>query len=369
MVKKQGCFSPFMVEIQGCFGNPWSFYKVVLQHCSPGVEFCPVFVYISTMKAKKQTGTKAHKPPEYDSAWKDVIEEHFEQFMEFFFPAIHKDIDFSKKPEVLSKELRKIVPESKVGKRFADILIKVYLKDGSLKCICIFAHVEVQGTRIPNFMERIFIYYYRIYDKYKEKGAEVISLAILTDEDDNYRPDEHRFARWDFDLRLKIPLVKIIDFKNKDELREKLATSLNPMGMVVNAQLKSFEVKKGNTGKKFDVKRELIRRCYKHGYDKQYISSLLHFIDLIFRLPESFERKLSEEISHLEEEHKMPHVTSWERIAKKDGRKEGKMEGRKEGVLEAKQETAKKMLHDGLPIETIAKYTGLTEKQIKALMN
>jgi predicted transposase YdaD len=32
-------------------------------------------------------------------------------------------------------------------------------------------------------------------------------------------------------------------------------------------------------------------------------------------------------------------------------------------------ETAKRMLEDGVPIETISKYTGLTEKEIKALMN
>jgi len=313
------------------------------------------------MTTRIRTGTKPLKPPEYDAAWKDIIEEHFEQFMEFFFPAIHNDIDFTKKPEILSKELRKIVPESKTGKRFADILIKVYLKDGSSKCICIFAHIEVQGTRRPNFMERIFIYYYRTYDKYKETGTEVISLAILTDEDDQYRPDEYLFSRWGFYHRLKIPIVKIIDFKNKEELHEKLATSLNPMAMIVNAQLKSFEVKKGDDTQKFDVKRELIRRCYKHGYDKRFIGSLLHFIDLIFRLPESLERKLSEDIINLEEEHKMPQVTSWEKIAKKDGRKEGR--------TEEKKEIAKKMLLDGLTIETITKYTGLTETQIKALMN
>ncbi len=65
------------------------------------------------------------KPREYDSAWKEVIEEHFESFLEFFFPEIHKDIDFSKGFEFLSKELRKITPDGNVGKRYADELIKV----------------------------------------------------------------------------------------------------------------------------------------------------------------------------------------------------------------------------------------------------
>jgi len=44
-----------------------------------------------------------------------------------------------------------------------------------------------------------------------------------------------------------------------------------------------------------------------------------------------------------------------------------KDEGKKEGREELAIETAKKMLADGLPIETISKYTGLMEKEIERL--
>ena len=40
---------------------------------------------------------------------------------------------------------------------------------------------------------------------------------------------------------------------------------------------------------------------------------------------------------------------------------------KKEGKKEEKEDTAKKMLEDGLPIETISKYTGLMEKEIERL--
>jgi predicted transposase/invertase (TIGR01784 family) len=50
-------------------------------------------------------------------------------------------------------------------------------------------------------------------------------------------------------------------------------------------------------------------------------------------------------------------------------RDEGKHEGIKEGIKEEKLETARRMLHDDFPIESIIKYTGLTEKEIKALLN
>jgi hypothetical protein len=311
------------------------------------------------MTTKKKTKKKTIKPPDYDSAWKDVIEEHLEPFLAFFFPHIHADIDFSRSPEILSNELRRIVPSGKVGKRRADVLVKVFLKDGSQRCICVFIHVEVQGTRKPDFMERIFVYYYRIFEKYREQGAEIISLAILTDEDVNYRPNEYYFERWGFEHRMKIPMVKIIDYATDRGLKEKLKASINPMALAVKVQLKSLETKKGNELERYDLKRQLIRQYFSHGFDGEYIRSLFNFIDLIFRLPESYDKKISEEISKLEEEYKMAHVTSWERIAKK--------EGKKEGIKEGKLETARELIKRGVDIGIIADATGISREEIEEL--
>lgn len=311
------------------------------------------------MKTNKHGKSGASRQPEYDSAWKDIIEEHFEPFLEFFFSDIHKDIDFSRKPEILSKELRKIIPSAKTGKRYADILIKVYLKDGTPKYLCLFIHVEIQGNRETHFMVRMFTYHYRIFDKYKDQGARIISLAILTDEEKNYRPNEYCSEGWGFSLRMKVPIIKILDYKNKKELREKLENSTNPMSMIVKAQLKSFDARKGDNKKKYNIKFELIRQLLRHGYDGKYIRSLFNFIDLVFRLPEGLEKKLSEEISKIEEEHKMAYVTSWEKIAKKEGKREGK----REGILE----TAQRMIKKGIDKETIIEVTGFSREELETL--
>ncbi len=309
---------------------------------------------------KEQAGQAEEKnTTDYDSAWKDVIEELFEPFMEFFFPEAHRDIDFSKGVEILDSELRDIKPYSNVGKRYADELIKVYLKDGSTAYICVFIHIEVQGAKEKKgvFPERTYVYNYRAYDRNIEKEAKVISVAILTDEDENYRPDEYLVSQWGFELRMKIPMVKIIDFKNKKELRDKLESSDNPMTMVVNAQLKSYELKKAGNKKKSTIKWELIRQCYERGYKKKRIDALLKFIDWLIRIPDDLNKQLTKKISKLEEEYKMPYVTSWEKIAKKEGEEK------------KAKDTAKRMLEDGVSIENIAKYTGLTEKEIKSLLN
>jgi hypothetical protein len=61
------------------------------------------------MSTKQKTGigqAVEKETPDYDSAWKDVIEILFESFLEFFFPHIHRDIDFSKGCEILSHEFK-----------------------------------------------------------------------------------------------------------------------------------------------------------------------------------------------------------------------------------------------------------------------
>ena len=70
---------------------------------------------------------------------------------------------------------------------------------------------------------------------------------------------------------------------------------------------------------------------------------------------------LKAEIERMDQEQRMYE-------ARRDGRKEGKKEGKKEGIKEgekkAKLETAKKMLQEGINIETIIKITGLKKEEI-----
>ncbi len=329
------------------------------------------------MSKVKQVVRKRSKTPEYDSAWKDIMEEHFESFLEFFFEDIHRDIDFEKGYEFLNQELRKIAPGNKLGKRVADVLVKVYLKDGSEKYICIYIHIEVQGNRVPDFMLRIYMYNYRIFDKYKDKGIEVVSLAVLTDEDESYRPDEYLVKRWGFEQRMKIPIVKVIDYRIKQELIDKLERSKNPMAMVVRAQLRSFEAKRADNERKYNIKSDLIRQCFERGYGRKQIESLLKFIDWIISLPKGLEDRLSGEIIKIEEVHKMPYITSWERNAEERGMKRGIEKGERIGIergertgmKKGKLETAKRMLNQGVSIEDIMLYTGLTEKEVRSLLN
>jgi hypothetical protein len=335
-------------------------------------------------KRKLETpGKETARRSKYYPAWKTIIKLLFKDFLEFFFFDIYQAIDFSKGITFLDKELNEIDPNGSIGDRIADVLAKVHLKDGSIKYICLVIHIEVQSQPRPNFMERMFIYYYLAFNKEKKAKVPVISLALLTDDNENYRPDEYLFSLFGFELRMKIPIIKILDYRTNPELRKKLEALRNPMVMVINAQLKSHEVKSSDNARKFEVTRELIRQCYAHGYSKETTHLMMNFFDWVIRLPESYKEQIKEIMKEAEEEHKMEYVASWDRdmvrSATKRGLEQGMAKGMVEGLakglekgfakglLKKAKEMAARMLDDGQPIETIAKYTGLSAAELKKM--
>ncbi|MGH7140492.1 MAG: hypothetical protein ACREHD_32560 [Pirellulales bacterium] len=53
--------------------------------------------------------------PDFDSACKEAIDAYFGPFMAFFFPAAHRDIDWSREPVMLDTELQQITRDSERG--------------------------------------------------------------------------------------------------------------------------------------------------------------------------------------------------------------------------------------------------------------
>jgi len=92
---------------------------------------------------------------DYDSPWKEALESYFPEFMALLFPAIHGEVDWSRRYEFLDKELQQIVRDAALGRRYADKLAKVWTVEGRETWVLI--HVEVQGQPEPDFDERMYI--------------------------------------------------------------------------------------------------------------------------------------------------------------------------------------------------------------------
>ena len=111
---------------------------------------------------------------DYDSPWKEALDQWFPLFVAFFFPQTHREIDWSRGYETLDTELQQVVRDAELGRRYADKLVKVWLLDGTEGWLLV--HVEVQGQREAGFERRVFVYNYRIFDRYNKPVA---SLAVL----------------------------------------------------------------------------------------------------------------------------------------------------------------------------------------------
>ncbi len=284
---------------------------------------------------------------DYDGAWKEALDEYFEEFVALLYPSIHAEIDWARGYEFLDNELQQISPESETGQRRADRLVKVWRKDGTEAWVLI--HVEVQSQKDPTFAERMYVYNYRIFDRYHRRVA---SLAVLGDERPHWRPSRFEQELWGCRTVFEFPVVKLTDYRERwAELEE----SDNPFATVVMAHLKTQETK-GSEEKRKRWKFALIRRMYERGYSKDDVRILFRFIDWLMQLPEAAEREIWQRVKEYEEVTQMPYVTSVERFGfqrgLKEGRvlglKEGQAKGRREGLLEGMREGLLKGRHEGL---------------------
>jgi len=249
---------------------------------------------------------------EYDNPWKEALELYFEDFMGFFFPHIHAEIDWSKGYEFLDKELEKIVRDAKIGRRHADKLVKVFQISGGETWLLI--HIEIQDDKDKAFEKRMFVYNYRIFDRYE---VQVVSLAVLTDTSSKWNPCEYRSEKWGCENIFRFPAVKLRDYRKQ---WKKLEQDANPFSLVVMAHLKSKSVKKGESRKRWKL--HLMRLLFERGYDRQDILELFRFIDWLVELPEDMEKQFQDELIEITEEKKMPYVTSIERLARVQNSKE-----------------------------------------------
>ncbi|MGH9842633.1 MAG: DUF4351 domain-containing protein [Blastocatellia bacterium] len=274
------------------------------------------------MKSKRPAKTK--KRAEQDSAWKDLLDRYFPEFTAFFFPAIYEEIDWTRKPVFLDKELHKLGPAHETGKRLADKLVKVWLKNG--KELWVLLHTEVDGEPDDEFDHRVYVYNYRIVDRY---SCEVVSLAVVTGSAGRTARGRYETARWGCEMAFKFPVVRITDWRGREE---ELRNNPSPFALVVLAQLKLLETRR-DVSKKYAAKLELILQLLHSNPDTQQTRDLLRFLDWLFQLPEELEEKLSYDVRAKVEEKRMPYVTSWERIAQKRGEERGEQKGKLAVVL------------------------------------
>ncbi len=276
---------------------------------------------------------------DYDSPWKEALDRYLEAFLAFLFPQAHREIDWSRGHESLDKELQQVVREAELGRRLVDKLVKVWRTSGREEWVLI--HIEVQSQEEADFARRMYVYHYRLFDRYDRA---VVSLAVLGDERAAWRPDSFGYSNWGCSVGFQFPVVKLLDYAARESLLE---ASVNPFATVVLAHLKT-QATRQDPGARRRWKTRLVKGLYDRGLGKEDIRQLFRLIDWLMDLPKELEDQFWQEVHQYEEEKGMPYITSVERRATEEGRAQGLEQGREQGLEQGREQGREQGLRAGL---------------------
>lgn len=299
-----------------------------------------------------------------DTLWKSILEDMIVYFLRFFYEEADQIFDLTKKVEFLDKEMSQISREEELeSPKFVDKLVKVFTKEGEEKWIL--AHIEVQGYSDPTFEERLFIYHYRIFDRYRKRIA---TMVILSDESKTYHPTRYYSEFLDTKSIFQFKTYKVLD-QNEAELN----SSKNPFAFVILTVLLALK-KKEKKRKKEDeedivqLKIELARNLLGRKFSKPVIRGLYQFIRnyVVFDKNEN-NRKFDMIIDSITEKHKTMGIVEVIREREKKaihdaGIEKGIEKGMKKGAEGKSLEFVKKMLlSDRFTVAEIVDLADVTE--------
>ena len=175
-------------------------------------------------------------------------------------------------------------------------------------------HVEVQTAREAEFPQRMYVYNYRIFDRYNKLVA---SLAVLADDEPKWRPEEFRQILFGCETGIRFPTVKLLDL---DETA--LEESANPFSKVVIAHLKARQTL-DDPGARHTAKIRLVRGLYERGFSAKDVRELFRVIDWLMVLPPPLAEVFQDDVEKIQKEKHMPFVTSIEQVAERRALRQG----------------------------------------------
>ena len=317
------------------------------------------------------------KKHDYDAAWKTILEAFEVEVVEVLFPEIFDDIDWDAGTESLDLELSEIQKEifdkDSAKKIISDKIIKVRLKDNNSKIL--FIHVEVQSYSSEEdiFGERMFRYFYRIWDRFRYKNkdkSEVIAAAIYTYKGNRGKDTKYVYKIPKLDDEVLTYNFRTIDVEKLD--LEKISYN-NPLKLVFKMAKTLLNTSSADIdiyNAKIELAEELIE--YDKVKNQEQVKALADFLEYLFLIQdENLENKFKEYKKERGGAVKMTVDQIREKYyslkAKEDGKIEGRIEGIKEGEYNKAVENAKNFLNLGISPEIVAQGTGLSLEEVNKI--
>ncbi|WP_209873021.1 Rpn family recombination-promoting nuclease/putative transposase [Paenibacillus silagei] len=316
-------------------------------------------------------------PLPHDEAFKKLLETFFQEFIELFFPELDSMLDYRETRFLMQELLVDIVGEEA---RELDLLLEIRYKglDGY-----ILIHLEPQSYRDSQFHERMFIYFSRLFERYRKEHKLIIPIAIFTSDEIREEQDT---------LEMVIPEHQILRFQFlKVELRKQNWRRFIDSDNAVAAALLA---KMGYTTREArDVRREFLRMFMKlkTRLDQGRLALVMSVADLYFQPDRAQDEEIIKElmIQYPEEgEAIMELMPAWKRWGYEEGIAEGIEQGIEkgieqgiergieqgieqgiqQGVEKGQAEIIRKLLLHGFTPEEVSKAVELPVEKIKKLM-
>ncbi|MED4269589.1 Rpn family recombination-promoting nuclease/putative transposase [Geobacillus stearothermophilus] len=300
---------------------------------------------------------------DHDRLFKELLSTFFEEFLLLFFPNVYEHIDV-RHLSFLTEELFTDVTAGE--KHRVDLLVETKMKgeDG-----LVIVHVEHQSYAQRTFPERMFLYFSRLFQKYRRR---IVPIAIFSYDEHHDEPSS---------LVVQFPFLTVLDFRYLTVELCKLPWRAyirhdNPVAAALLSKMGY------NEEEKVEVKKEFLRMLVRLELDEAKQRLLFGFFETYLRLSEAEEIQLRNEVSQMETKEAkqvMELIVSYEQrgmekgIEKgieqgvKQGIKQGIKQGRQQGIEEGKLDVVKRMLAKGYDVDTIHELTGLPMEKIERM--
>jgi hypothetical protein len=305
-----------------------------------------------------------------DYLWKAAFRMFMPEFIQFFYPDKYDEIDWDRKVEFLDKELHKLYLKSKHKNRVADVLARLYLKDGGV--LWILLHIEVQGYFDAFFSLRLHQMRYRIEDLF---GVNPVMLAILTDDNPEFTPQYYEINTWGSTNRTTFHSYKVMNFPP-----EKYSNPDSPVSIIMKTVYHSIQSQKLTDENKMELYLPIVRTFFRKGFSKEKINLLLSFIEnhVNFANKENhiiFEDKIDKMTKYETTQDILDYFDPAKRLEKaeaafaKMAKAKEKERQAKEKERQAKEKSILLMLNNGFDADLIAESLGISKAEIMSIFN
>jgi predicted transposase/invertase (TIGR01784 family) len=302
-----------------------------------------------------------------DILLKSAFEEAFPDLLRFFFEEADTVFDIERGFEFLDKELSELFLklEKQGGSRFVDMLVKTHLKSGVEEWILV--HIEIEAVAAKNFAQRMFQYYYRIYDRFE---VEIAALAVFTGGKNQSRPAQYQKNFLGTKITYEYNAYGIMDH---DE--QQLLDMNNPFALIVLAAQKALLMDKIPEEELGEQRLTIARALIKSKrYDSEQIRRFLYFLKTFVHIENSeINSKFDSEINSLtNNRYAMGIIETIKMLAEEEGVEKGIEKGIERGVEIGRQNekitlVKSLLLHTNFDNAKIANLCDVPEEMVSQL--